>query len=228
MTNAKHYTLFSTLLILALAGSCRDATASTIITSTIPAFPTCCGEAIGNPPNASLQTAIRFTPDLDYLLESVTFDLGTSFGTGFIVAQIYSEEGGLPGEVLTSITAPTLAPASGGLFTITPVTPFVLRGATAYWLTGVNTDPNSGSYWWYSDQIGWRAVRNLPGHPAPGFPNWGNANGGGPGGPGTPQISVLSFEITGTAVPEPSLSLMVGFVAGLILCTAKWRKRTGF
>jgi hypothetical protein len=196
------------------------------IISTIPTSPTCCGESIGNPPNTSLQEAIRFVPDGSYVLDSVTFDLVASFGDGLLVAQIYSEQGGLPGTLLDSLTATAPAPAAGGLFTITATSPFVLQSGVAYWLTGTDTDPNSGAYWWYSDQVGWRAAIDLPGHTAPGFPTWGNANGGGPAGPGTNQSEVLAFEIDGTVVPEPPMVSLIGLMGvALVARRAKNRQR---
>ena len=194
-----HSALLAIVLHLALLG---PAFSDTII-STIPTSTTCCGEAIGNPPNASLQEAIRFVPDGTYVLDSVAFDLVASFGDGLTVAQIYSEQGGLPGTLLDSLTATAPAPATGGLFTITATSPFVLQSGVAYWLTGTDTDPNSGAYWWYSDQSGWRAAIDLPGHTEPGFATWGNAWGGGPAGPGTNESEVLAFEIVGTVIPEP-------------------------
>lgn len=203
------------------------ASASTIVVSTIPAAPTCCGEGIGNPPNASLQTAIRFVPNATYLLDSVTFDLGRSFGSGLIIAQIYSEQGGLPGTVLDSLTATDAAPADGGLFTIQAASPFVLQSGVAYWLTGIETDASSGAYWWYSDQMGWRAAVDLPGHPEPGFPSWGNAGGGGPAGPGTNQTLVLAFEIDGTQIPEPATFGLMGLSA-VVLCVRRRCARPGF
>jgi hypothetical protein len=217
-----HLALLS-IPILALGP--RPASAGTIVISTIPAASTCCGEAIGNPPNASLQEAIRFVPNGDYFLDSVTFDLVQSFGSGLIVAQIYSEQGGLPGTLLDSLTAAGLAPAGGGLFTIGANSSFLLQSGVAYWLTGIDTDPSSGAYWWYSDQEGWRAAVDLPGKPAPGFPTWGNANGGGPAGPGTNQSLVLAFEIDGTPVPEPATSGLVGLTAVALLGRRRYARQ---
>jgi hypothetical protein len=215
MPRLRRYTSSFVTLVLFWAGLITNASASTIIVSTIPAGPVCCGESIGNPPNASLLQAIRFVPNANYFLDSITFDLIQSFGSGLIVAQIYSEQGGLPGTLLDSITAPVPAPVSGGLFTIAAGTPFFLQEGTAYWLTAANTDPNSGSYWWYSDQLGWRAAQDLPGHPQPGFPTWGNASGGGPAGPGTNQSLVLAFQISATATPEANSAILLGLGLGL-------------
>ncbi len=207
-----------------LLGLVCPASGSTII-STIPSVPQCCGEAIGNPPNAQLQMAIRFVPDGTFLLDSVIFDLGESFGNGLIVGQIYSEEDGLPGTLLDSLTAAVPAPPSGGLFTITAQSPFVLQSGVAYWLTGIDTDPDSGAYWWYSDQLGWRAAVDLPGHPQPGFPTWGNANGGGPAGPGTNQSLVLAFELDGTPTPEPGTASLIGLASMALLLLRKPHRR---
>jgi hypothetical protein len=192
------------MLILLWGGVCAKASESAIIVSTIPATPTSDGEAIGNPPNASLQQAVRFVPNANYRLDSIAFDLVQSFGRGLIVAQIYSERGGLPDALLYSMTAPAPAPTSGGLFRISSRSPCLLQRGTAYWLTATNTDPASGSYWRYSDQSGWRAAVDLPGHTESGFPVWGNANGGGPAGPGTSKAQLLALEISGTAEPEPA------------------------
>jgi hypothetical protein len=193
--------------VVSLLLSCIEATGSSIVVSTLKSSPTCCGEAIGiGDPNVKNQQAIRFVPFGAFLLDSIEFDLVRSFGSGAIVAQIYSESGGLPGTLLYSATASGPAPPQGGLFSIATMVPFVVQSGQAYWLTGTNIDPNSQSYWWYSDQTGWRAAQDVPGRPSSGFPNWGNANGGGPAGPGTNQSLVLSFEIAGTPVPEPSAS----------------------
>jgi hypothetical protein len=197
---------------------------TTIVVSTIPATQQCCGEAIGfGDPNVKLQPAIRFVPSGTYSLDAVTFDLVSSFGSGLIVAEIYSESEGLPGDLLFSATAAGPAPSAGGLFTISPGSVFVLQDATAYWLTAVNTSTDSQSYWWYSDQSGWRAARDIPGRPSVGFPDWGNANGGGPAGPGTNQSLVLSFEITGTPTPEPATFLFISL--GLVALTISRRGR---
>jgi len=191
--------------VVGLLLSCIEVCGASIVVSTLKSGPTCCGEAIGiGDPNVKLQPAIRLVPSASFLLDSITFDLISSFGSGAIVAQIYSESGGLPGSLLYSATASSPAPPQGGLFSIATTAPFIVESGQAYWLTGTNTDPNSQSYCSYSDQLGWRAARDIPGRPSVGFPNWGNSNGGGPGGPGTNQSLVLSFEIQGTPVPEPS------------------------
>ncbi len=190
---------------VALFFSCIEASGSALVVSTIRTGPPCCGEAIGiGNPDVRLQPAVRFVPTADFLLDSITFDLVSSFGSGAIVAQIYSESGGLPDALLYSAIASGPSPTLGGLFSIGAAAPFIVLSGRPYWLTGTNTDPNSQSYWWYSDQMGWRAARDIPGRGGAGFPNWGNANGGGPAGAGTNQSLVLSFEITGTQVPEPS------------------------
>jgi hypothetical protein len=135
------------LRVFGVLFACIQAYASTVVVSTLKSAPTCCGEAIGiGDPNVRLQEAVRFVASSDYVLDSIAFDLISSFGNGDIVAQIYSESGGLPDTLVYSAAASSAAPAQGGLFTIQTPEPFTVRAGQAYWLTATNTDPNSGSY----------------------------------------------------------------------------------
>jgi hypothetical protein len=218
-------TLYLATMFIVLAWLSLPASATTFL-STVPAVQSCCAESIGYPPNASSQQAVRFVLNADRVLGSVTFDLLASFGTGRLIAQIYSETGGLPGTLLASMTAADQAPAGGGLFEIDATTPLLLQAGTPYWLTGTSTDTSTGANWRYSDQFGWRAAKDLPGKPSIGFPDWGNASGNGPAGPGTFQTLVLSYELS-TASPEPgtfAFMSLAASMAGLNLVRRRLKK----
>ncbi len=152
--------------------------------------------------------AISFTMPAGpgYTLDSVTLRLGNYDATDTVVAEIRSDNAGVPGAAVASIAMPAGQGAVITDYTGAPTAATVLAGATTYWIW-VAGIAGGGTF-------DWRA--SSPAVPYTGAATFGLSRFSTNGGTSfTASTSLNTMSIDGTLVPAPaSLGLLA--IAGLV------------
>jgi hypothetical protein len=173
------------------------------------------GYAVSNVAGGIRATGSFTTDAFSYTLDSVTIDISSLGGSIGFYAQIFSDNGGVPGSLLSggSLVGP---PNPSSLATYMPSAALAFSPNTTYWLV---TGATAGD-----------ATINTTSNPAESGP-WQLGNtayssiGGGAWGTGGSSVLFFSVTASASAIPEPSTyaaiagATMLGFVI--------WRRRAG-
>ena len=158
--------------------------------------------------------AMPFTPSQTLQLLDAVLALGNyAGGNNPINLYLESDNGGLPGNILATLTQVGTIPSfnsGGGLITFNCSSCPVVSMGTQYWIVAVEPDPNTEQVWMYAynDQFGPSAFNNS----------------GSPNGPWNQYYGTWSgFRIDGT--PEPGTLVMFG--SGVLAAAAGFRRKIG-
>jgi hypothetical protein len=197
------------------------AKASVIYDSLVPG---CCGWNIGDSPGSTLEAATGFEPQETIELTSISFDLiGSSGGTGDFVINIFADNGDTfhaPGEEIASFGVPfpaalAVSAANNLIFTATAPAGIYLQAGEIYWISPWSSNDADWALWWDSQQTGLRAVEGI------GTNSWSSACGA------TNDCGVMTLEVDGNVVPEPSmLALCSSFLALAILIARRSKSKS--
>lgn len=172
--------------------------------------------ASDNPIALSFQTG----PTQIWSLDEITLKLIVhSPSSDPLTVQLWSDLEAQPGAALTTLVPDTLNPATSGNYSYSTDVELILSAGTSYWIVLLSTSessynianaPGSGST---SDE-GWTVPTN----------NFAFSNNGGESWNAMPD-GIYGFEVSATAVPEPSSYLLLGIgVAAATLAGARKRK----
>ena len=146
------------------------------------------GEVVGVDSPDTYEIADAFVPSQTYQLTLGMASVHSDTGSAPLVANIWSNSGGSPGSILTSATVPSSSIASSRT-TVTFTFPggVNLLANTMYWFSLTSTAN--------TDYV-WTTTNNVTTYPEKYRINSGAWNG--------PDSPMSTFEVDGTAVPEPS------------------------
>jgi hypothetical protein len=152
-------------------------------------------------PFAAESQAVSFVPSISTDLSDVILALGLAQGPASIVVGIASDNSGLPGPVLATLTQNGTVSNIGALVTFTCDACVALEASTRYWVVTGVSDKNTFVFWNYSDNSLGDIASN-----ASGSVNGPWFNGG--------MVATPAFEVDGVPEPASLMSIATG-VMGL-------------
>ena len=214
----KRSTLMSIPRILCLAISAILIPAGAVTAATIyqtpswPSYDVYSGLNI----NSGVTQASPFTVSGDnYFLETIvlpTFDNGGSVNDFDVT--LYSSVSGSPGvslETITGVPFPSTDPWTSSVHTVTFAGTTLLLNTTEYWVGIAAGDEDAGLAWNHEPTVGLRAIK---------YPT-GTWESNGPYGDNSG-----AFQVTGSAVPEPSTYAALASLGFVGLAVYRRRKRS--
>ncbi len=172
--------------------------------------------------SSGTQRAVSFTTSgTAFNVSSVTFTLInyiSSTDTAIVTFRLDDGSDAPSATVFASLTAPVSESNSAGNFVFTPISAITMAGNTKYWLV-IAAGSETETFSW---------MRSNPVEEPTGTATFGSQeiseNGGATWQAG--DSGAHSFQVNGSAVPEPSTVALVGLGAGAVLLAHRRRRRS--